>query len=306
MSSWMPMPVLLLLAVVVHHEVLLAGGATAASVTAFEGSQMLHRTRAEGLQSVEGGASSAPKAADADDVPDGSEPTWEAQFKWGLFHSKQVVDSKSASDWVTDELFSGAAVPKQVVHAEELLLAGADSAPTEKLQREKTAERALRMYYHAKWLAERNFPKAAEWRYRESAKLAKKCRRSVLAAHALSRLGYFLMHWNRRQEAREVLMESEQLSKKSNPLAPFLIGVLDREAPGSDAELRAAEDKILAASELPSQELNEDQMQLVKEIRYWRAAEAAPSMRQCLIGAGDIANVLICLIGRVLFQVPRR
>jgi hypothetical protein len=238
------------------------------------------------------------------ETPSGSEANWEAQFKWGLYHSKELVGDTTASTWVMDTLFSSAAVPKQVLHAEELLLAGADGAPTEKLQREKTAERALRIYYHAKWLAERNFPKAAEWRYREAAKLAKKCRRSVLAAHSLSRLGYFLMHWARREEAREVLAESEQLSKKSNPLAPFLLGVLDRAAPGSHAELRAAEDKILAASELPSQELNADQLQLVNEIRYWRAAEAAPTFRRCFVGAADIPHVLICLIGRAFFARP--
>jgi hypothetical protein len=218
-----------------------------------------------------------------------------------LYHSKHIVESKIASNWVTDTLFSSAAVPKQVLHAEELLLAGVDAAPTDKLKREKSAERALRIYYHAKWLAERNYPKAAEWRYREAAKLAKEARRSVLAAHSLCRLGYFLMHWNRREEAREVLVESEQLSKKSNPLAPFLLGVLERWTPGSDASLRAADDKILAALELPSQELNQDQMQLANEIRYWRAAEAAPGFRQCFVGAADIAHVLICLIGRAFF-----
>ena len=105
---------------------------------------------------------------------------------------------------------------------------------------------ALRLYYHAKWLAERNHATAAEWRYREASRLALQTRRKVLAAHALGRFGcadgigldgkilemetqrknggwnpsepctstpstsgwrYFLIHWNRRQEAKEVLRE---------------------------------------------------------------------------------------------------
>merc|ERR1719498_1417925 len=154
-----------------------------------------------------------------------------------------------------DSLFSSTVVPRQMLHAEELLLAGNEGAPAER-QREKTAERALRLYYHAKWLAERNFAKAAEWRYRESAQLARSCRRSVLASHSLARLGYFLLHWRREAEAVVVLKESMKLSSKSNPLAPYLHGVLERKAAGGDVErLRSAENAILNAGEQPSDEL---------------------------------------------------
>ncbi|CAK8990401.1 Protein roadkill (Hh-induced MATH and BTB domain-containing protein) [Durusdinium trenchii] len=76
-------------------------------------------------------------------------------------------------------------------------------------------EPALRLYYHAKWLAERNHATAAEWRYREASRLALQTRRKVLAAHALGRFGYFLIHWNRRHEAKEVLRESRRISSKS-------------------------------------------------------------------------------------------
>ena len=48
---------------------------------------------------------------------------------------------------------------------------------------------ALRLYYPAKWLAERNHATAAEWRYREASRLALQTRRKVLAAHALGRFG---------------------------------------------------------------------------------------------------------------------
>merc|ERR1719203_1501233 len=104
-----------------------------------------------------------------------------------------------------------------MLRAEQLLRRGASEATPAKKIAEKRAEEALRLYYHAKWLAERNLAKAAEWRYRESSRIAKEAKRSVLAAHSLSRLGYFLMHWGRMDEAREVLLASEKLSVKANP-----------------------------------------------------------------------------------------
>jgi len=217
-----------------------------------------------------------------------------------LYHSKLSTEAKTAGDWVIDTPFSGAAVPIQILHAEELLLAATENVPEAK-KREKTAERALRIYYHAKWLAERNFEKAAVWRYREAARLAKSCRRSVLAAHALSRLGYFLMFWNERDEARQVLAESEKLNKKQNPLAPFLLGVLEREVAGDDeGRLRAAEDRILAAADLPSEELNADHRRLIDEIKFWRSAEH--TSRNCL-KTDNVAHVIICFFGHMFFSL---
>jgi len=125
----------------------------------------------------------------------------------------------------------------------------------------------------------------------------------VLAAHALSRLGYFLIHWNRRDEARVALEQSERLNMKANPLAPFLIGVLDRQAAGDDMrKLKAAEDRILAAAELPSAELESEHHRLVAEIKYWRTAEIEP--KQCL-NTADLAHVIICLLGHAAYGIKK-
>eukprot|EP00429_Kryptoperidinium_foliaceum_P062278 CAMPEP_0176088668 /NCGR_PEP_ID=MMETSP0120_2-20121206/44396_1 /TAXON_ID=160619 /ORGANISM="Kryptoperidinium foliaceum, Strain CCMP 1326" /LENGTH=368 /DNA_ID=CAMNT_0017422525 /DNA_START=90 /DNA_END=1196 /DNA_ORIENTATION=+ len=226
-------------------------------------------------------------------VPENS-TDWEDAFLWGLYYSKLVVE---ASEWPTlmwmyDGDGSLAAVPNHMLRAEGMLASAARAASPASKKREKLAEAALRMYYHAKWLAERNYARAAEWRYREASSVAQEAKRSVLAAHSLSRLGYFLMHWKRPDEAREVLRASEKLNIKSNPLAPFLYGVLERQAAGADVErLKAAEERILSAGKQPSDELEADRQDLIREIGFWRLAEESP--RQCL-KAHDLVQALIC------------
>jgi hypothetical protein len=186
-----------------------------------------------------------------------------------------------------------------MLDAEELM-AAADLAPQSQ-QKGKTAERALRVYNHAKWLAERNMARAAEWRYREAHRLARVSRRSVLAAHSLSRLGYFLMHWHRHDDAREVLLESERLSNKSNPLAPYLLGIIERRSAGADIKrLLAAEERILHSGEQPAEELEVQRQQLSQEIHYWRLAQH--SSRHCT-KTFNVAHVAICLCSHSLSRL---
>jgi len=233
-------------------------------------------------------------------VPLSSSSNWEVRFEWGLYWSKLLEATNGCpGSWVLDSVGSGAGVPRQMLQSEDLLRAS-ESAP-EAQQRDKMAARALRIYHHAKWLAERNMARAAEWRYREAHRLARLSRRSVLAAHALSRLGYFLMHWHRHDEAREVLRDSEHLSKKSNPLAPYLLGILERQAAGADrARLLAAEDKILSAGEQPAEELEAQREKLSLEINYWRLAELSP--RHC-VNTFNAAHVAICLSVHMFSQL---
>lgn len=218
---------------------------------------------------------------------------WQEQFTEGLRNSKVVTDSEDwpMNEWAIDEARSGIVIPRQMLLSEDLLYM-AMKAPAP-MGKDKTAELALRIYYHAKWLAERNFARAAEWRYREAFRLARKCRRSVLAAHSLSRLGYFFMHWRRYSEAREVLKESLSLKSKSNVLAPYLLGVLERQAAGADVKrLFDAEEQILNAQPQPSEDLEEERQALLWEITYWRNAEL--SARHCFRSA-DAARLVICL-----------
>jgi len=231
--------------------------------------------------------------------------SWEGKFAWGLHYSKQAVDASEseAGRWTFDREGSQAAVPMRMLRAEQLLRSGASEAMPQKKQAEKRAEEALRLYYHAKWLAERNLARAAEWRYRESSRLAKEVKRSVLAAHSLSRLGYFLMHWRRLDEAREVLLASEKLNTKANPLGPFLYGVLERSTAGADVErLLAAEERILRSGKQPSDDLEVRRLDLVNDIHYWRSAEASP--RQCL-ETFNAAHSLICLCSHAALAVQQ-
>jgi len=231
--------------------------------------------------------------------------SWESGFASGLLYSKQAVDASEAEAgrWTLDREGSMAAVPQRMLLAEQLLSRGAFEATPGKKQAEKRAEEALRLYYHAKWLAERNLARAAEWRYREASRIAKESKRSVLAAHSLSRLGYFLMHWRRMDEAREVLRASEKINTKANPLGPFLYGVLERQVAGADVErLHAADERILRSGKQPSEDLEAQRLDLVSDINYWRSVEASPSLCFETVNA---AHMLICLCSHAALAVQR-
>jgi len=227
----------------------------------------------------------------------------EEAFAAGIIESKKVVEAgeQDIGSWTTDVDGSWAAVPSRMLRAEAALKA-AEQAPAD-TWKQKNAERALRLYYHAKWLAERDFAQAAEQRYREAARLARSSRRSILASHSLARLGYYLVRWRRHDEAASVLQESMRLnSSKSNPLAPYLYGVLERMAAVGDADggqerLKLAESYILNSAEQPSEELETERNQLIDDITYWREAEA--STRQCF-ASSDSAYLLICLLGHAV------
>jgi hypothetical protein len=236
-------------------------------------------------------------------IPDFHNADWEERFVVGETASTKFVDSGDSAyswreSWVQDPLGAGA-VPQEMVRAEELLTA-AEAAP-EKVWKEKTAVRSLRMYHHARWLAERGHMASAEVRFHEAAALAKRSRRSILASHALGRLGYFLIQWCRHTEAKVVLAEAEQLNAKSNPLAMYLHGVILRKeavnAWNSDPDkLRIAEEKILGAQSQPSDDLEAERIQLVQDIHFWRAAAEDPW--KC-IEARDVSHAMICVFGHL-------
>lgn len=228
---------------------------------------------------------------------------WEERFVIGETASTSFVDRGDAAyswrePWVQDPLSTGA-VPLEMSRAEELLTA-AEAAP-ENMWKEKMAVRSLRMYHHARWLAERGHTVSAEARFHEAVSLAKRSRRSILASHALGRLGYFLLQWCRHDEAKDALAEAEQLNRKSNSLAKYLHGVILRKeavSPGSSdpEKLRIAEEKILEVQAQPSDELEAERTQLVQDIRFWRAAAEDPW--RC-IEASNVAHAVICVFGHL-------
>lgn len=262
----------------------------------FAGSQ-LHSAPVAGPafedRSDDTGRAKAAAPVSSQQMPSIEEAGWEATFAAGVAESKTLVDMDESliGTWGVDADGNGGSVPLRILRAEAMLQA-VQHAPAE-LQKAKEAERALRIYYHAKWLAERNYARAAEYRYREAARLAVLCRRTVLASHSLARLGYFLIQWKRRADAAAVVKESLRLNSKSNPLAAYLHGVLERIAAGGDLErIRMAEEYILHAGEQPSEELEEERSQLLDDIKYWHDAES--DARQCF-ASSDSANVLICI-----------
>lgn len=263
----------------------------------FAGSEVLRPSSSVAAVATDEKHTTAPALADVSpEVTE--ESSWQDKFAAGVYESKRAVEfnDKNCGSWVTDPS-AGAAVPARMLRA-EIFLQAVEKASESEGWKAKTAERALRVYYHAKWLAEHNYARAAEHRYREAAHLARTCRRTVLASHALARLGYFLVQWKRQAEAVTVLEESMKLNIKSNPLAPYLHGVLERKVAGGDVErLREAEAFIMSAGEQPSEELEAERTKLVDEISYWREAEG--DSRHCAAGS-DAAYVLICFFGHAV------
>jgi len=273
----------------------------------------LHNEEADDLMSFVGTGIELHKAASISmtrqnlDSPDSvlDEPDWESQFSQGVQESETMLacDETSVGNWVRDVGRSASVVPEKMLLAEDCFLEAFNTMPESK-RKEKQAEQALQIYNHAKWLAERNYAKAAEWRYRESARIAKLCRRGTLASHAFARLGYYLMQWCRNDEAHAVLQESIKLNTKKNPLGPYLFGVLDRQMAGSDvARLQAAEELILKSAEQPSEHLENQRQQHIADIRYWRNAELEPA--RCF-ETSSVTHVVICFactFGRVVQEV---
>merc|ERR1712070_500876 len=165
---------------------------------------------------------------------------------------------------------------------------------------------ATRLYHHAKWLAERQHAAAAEERYLRCKRLALEFGNEELAAHALSRFGYFLTVWGRSDEARKILTEAVDVAQsKPNNVASFLLGKLERNVATDAADLERlleADSRILAAQKVPSQDLEAERLQLVSEIRYWRDAEM--SLAKCL-DSDNLMHILICGVVHVAQAVNK-
>lgn len=229
---------------------------------------------------------------------------WQQDFARALGNSEEAARDNDIhkAHWEADPS-TGAGIPSHMLAAEVALERALEAAPMGKAKSEKTAVFALRLYNHAKWLAERNHAMAAEHRYWKAKEHALAARRSVLAGHALSRLGYFLVSWGRREEARSVLEESVRISKKSNPMAPYLLGVLDRQVAGADVHrLHLADDRILFAEVQPSEDLEEQRQKLIGEIEFWRRAETSPW--RC-IEANDVGHAAICFAMHAAVSLSR-
>jgi hypothetical protein len=225
---------------------------------------------------------------------------WEL-FAEGEAQSKLATGvTNGLAAWATDR--TGAEVPVKMLRAEELMQRALLSSQCARGHEAMGASRALRMVWHAKWLADRDHARAAELRFREASREAAEHGRTTLAQHALARLGYFLARWSRPAEAFEALLEAKRfgdLDPARDPVAPFMLGVVGRQVAGGDvAKLREAEDRILDAGQQPTEELEAQRQRLQSEIRFWRAAELSP--RRCL-DANEAVHALICL-GSHLFH----
>jgi len=193
-------------------------------------------------------------------------------------------------------------VPEDIAVAEDLLLQG-EEVTSELVQGDRAAARALRLYQHAKHLALLHHDAAAEWRYREAARVAVVHRRPKLAAHSLTRLGFFLSLRGRRDEAQDAVKEA--LVHFEDPLAQYLEVSFRRTAGEltSDAEVRSAEATLgVVAGRLPSKALEDQRAHDHEDFVWWgRVADGGISV---CFEAQDAAQFLICTLCGVMYNLP--
>jgi len=224
--------------------------------------------------------------------------SWKKSFEDGVRQSRLASSKESAHGlghrWVTLAARAGA-VPAEMLNAEQLMAESIAQAPEGSVREQQTLIFATRLYYHAKWLAERQQATAAEERYLRSKDLALELQNEDLAAHSLSRLGYFLTIWGRADEARKVLNEAVEVAQsKPNNVASYLLGKLERKvftSIGDVDRLFEADSRILSSQKVPSKDLEDERIQLITEIRYWQDAEV--SLTKCF-ESDNLVHIMIC------------
>merc|ERR1719282_501917 len=229
-------------------------------------------------------------------------------FNLGLYWSESVITDQETplfaaqrSSQVWAQGLGMWREPEGIARAEALMLEGESHfAGTERA--EKEAQRSLRLFKHGLFLAQNQQDAAAEQRYRLAGALAAQCRRKRLSAHILARFGYFLSLRGRKQEA--LVVANDALSKEEgNPVARFLQMTLRREFGElrTDAEMETYVEQLTSlAGKLPSKLMEQQRHTALQEALAWRTAVSA-GLKGCL-GVGDVARVLICAIGHVVFE----
>lgn len=210
------------------------------------------------------------------------------------------ASGQSEPSWVQDA--AGLYAPEHLVKAELLMKNGEEgSLSSERFDR--GASRALRLYQHAKFLALKHHDAAAEWRYRASAEVAAANHRQKLAAHSLTRLGYFLMLRGRQNEAVEVIKEG--LEYFEDPLGLYLQASLRRSLGQLQTahEIQEVEDQVAAVEgQLPSKALEDQRAATHNELQWWR--EAANGSFITCFSAHDAAKFFICVFCGLFLKSP--
>jgi len=209
-----------------------------------------------------------------------------------------------SSGWSSDASMGGTShkVPAALAKAEALMLKGEEASLDERQRTERGAQRALRLYQHAKSLALMHHDGAAEARYLEAAKVAAANQRQQLAAHALTRLSYFLSL--RSQQRRALELSEQALTHWNDPLAQYLKASMQRTLGElrSGVDVAAAEALVSSLTErLPSESLEKERASMHHDLELWRYAAAEGGLGVCF-ALGDSARFLLCAFCKVIFD----
>lgn len=245
-------------------------------------------------------------------------------FTAGLFWSEHACArgprSGFADRWALDA--RGLHVPSDVAKAEELLLRAEQEAEGSQQRSSMASVRAARLREHGKLLEKwrGQHDAAAEWRYTASAEIASAAGRPQVATSALNRLSRLHMANGRFEQAAVMAAKGVQLSP-SDATARFWLATAAVHAPQVAASVLLREDgqhdpksDVLPpvfdaarwelaelAGQLPSEDLEAQRVQVLREFEAWVAAKTG-GVSACF-GLHDAARTLICLATKVAYAI---
>eukprot|EP00927_Polykrikos_kofoidii_P086178 TRINITY_DN957_c0_g2_i1.p1 TRINITY_DN957_c0_g2~~TRINITY_DN957_c0_g2_i1.p1 ORF type:complete len:548 (-),score=91.60 TRINITY_DN957_c0_g2_i1:56-1699(-) len=203
------------------------------------------------------------------------------------------------ADWSADS--KGHKTPTQIVLSEQMMQAGLLSAKEDAVSAERSRVFASRLAVHAMVLTEMKQHSAAEWRYASSAMIATKRGPAEFASSSLGLLSHFYSLQGSTAEALEVAEKA--LSYSNDALSAYLHASL-RLKVGlvvSDEQMYKVVEQLEAAhGKLPGENLEVERVRTLALLVKWRKISSVGQFSSCVV-AGDVADVLTCLLGMFAF-----
>jgi hypothetical protein len=203
--------------------------------------------------------------------------------------------------WSADS--KGHTAPTQIILSEQLMQKGVLAANTDAESAERSRIFVARLAVHAMVLTEMKQNSAAEWRYLHSATMAVQHGPADLAANSLGLLSYFYSLRGNTVKALEVAEKA--LTHGDDALSRYLRASLrvDVGLVVSDEQMCEVFEQLQAVEgKLPTKHLEMARVQKLASLGKWGKISAARPVRSC-IAAGDVADVLICYLGKLAFEI---
>jgi hypothetical protein len=205
------------------------------------------------------------------------------------------------ADWSADS--KGHTTPTQIILSEHLIQTGVLAAKDDAESAQRSRIFASRLAVHAMLLTEMKQNSAAEWRYAHSATMAVRHGPADFASSSLGLLSHFYSLRGNTVKALEVAERA--LTHGDDSLSTYLRASLRFEAGlvVSDEQMYEVFEHLQAVEgKLPTKHLETARVEKLALIGKLGKISAARQLSSC-IAAGDVADVLICFLGKLAFEI---